>query len=792
MHFEQFDDNPFQLQISFHKIIEHWEEQVATQTGVRKQLAEELLKEIEPYPELRYGVTDPALIEKNKEVISHLLADLFPAALQLNEIKAVTVPYRDILINPTERLQNILKAAGPAFNMQIRDLNDHQFYVMSCCLILNEFYNTSFDLSRPLFYDIPTADGIIKHYRILYNGDFIELIPTESAPVITEADVALLMDNYDNLDLWKEKFPPKSWILKGFGIATMFDATIENAVSSLKGTFLGVRIGDNLKGQIESVFRSIYRIPDLHIGFTIYSHEENKFILPTFNQQIHSYLLAEEAEQDPYMALCSDAIVSLVEKKTFYAVSNVHKFLANNPGSGFAKHFMAQNVKSFILAPAVKNNVLLGVFELVSHRPDELNSINANRLDIVLPFLTDAIDRQMTDLQNRMQALIQNEYTTIHPSVYWKFRKEAFKALQQKHAGNEYALKEITFRDVFPLYGQVDIKGSTDTRNMSLQLDLQRQLTAVVEILKQLPYDYGNSVAKHIEKTTIMIGEVAAFLKADTEQVVHHYLDTEIHPLFNEVIISKSAVTTAINDYFLQGDKAMGEFHLNRRKYDTTVTTINEKMALLLDNWQVDAQAQFPHYYERFKTDGVEHNLYIGASIMPNRKFELSDLYNLRLSQLQVLCEMEMVQHILKTKLPYPMEVTSLVLVFSSLLSIRFRMDEKHFDVDGTYNARFEMVKKRLDKAFIKGTLERITAVGKITIVYLNHDEENEYTGYIRFLQSKQMLDDEIELLEVEDLQGVSGLKAMRVKVLYNRDVHFIKRYHYVDMTAELSDSSAG
>ena len=41
-------------------------------------------------------------------------------------------------------------------------------------------------------------------------------------------------------------------------------------------------------------------------------------------------------------------------------------------------------------------------------------------------------------------------------------------------------------------------------------------------------------------------------------------------------------------------------------------------------------------------------------------------------------------------------------------MTISFRMDEKQFDVDGTYNARYEIVKKRVDKAYIKGTTERV------------------------------------------------------------------------------------
>jgi hypothetical protein len=185
--------------------------------------------------------------------------------------------------------------------------------------------------------------------------------------------------------------------------------------------------------------------------------------------------------------------------------------------------------------------------------------------------------------------------------------------------------------------------------------------------------------------------------------------------------------------------------------------------------------------------------MYIGASIVPGRQFELKDLYNLRLYQLQILCEMEMVQHVLKSKLPYPLDVTSLVLVFSSPISIRFRMDEKHFDVDGTYNARFEMVKKRIDKAFVRGSLERITAIGKLTIVYLTREEEREYLGYVHFLQSKQLLDKEIEMLEVEDLQGVSGLKVMRVKILYDTATPPNgKRYQYHEMLNDLSFSNVG
>jgi hypothetical protein len=74
------------------------------------------------------------------------------------------------------------------------------------------------------------------------------------------------------------------------------------------------------------------------------------------------------------------------------------------------------------------------------------------------------------------------------------------------------------------------------------------------------------------------------------------------------------------------------------------------------------------------------------------------------------------------------------------LLPIRFRMDEKRFDVDGTYNARYEVIKKRIDKSFVKGTNERLTQKGKLAIVYSQRKDEKEYLRYIRFPKGQGLL----------------------------------------------------
>jgi hypothetical protein len=788
----QFQDNPFQIKLSFHKIIERLEDIAASDGSFHARKADMLLKKVAPHPELRDGITDAAQLEVNKDLIRHLLDELFPPMLSLNEIKAVSIPFSGMLFNYTERFQNILKAAGPDFEINIRDFDYHQFYVMSCCIILNRHYGTNLDFSKPLFYDIPTADGILRHYRILYNADFLEITPTENSVKLTDEDITRLMDNYDDLELWKEKFPPYSWNLKGFAIMTLYDATTENALSILKGTLLGNVTEPDLHKNLQSIFRSIFNIPDMRIGFTAYEREETKFTHTGLINKLPSYILPDEFERDCREILRNDSYEMLINEHRYLVVSDVCKLLKEVPESKLLKHFQDQDIKSFILAPVVKNGNLLGLMEIVSCRVNDFNTIRAKKLDIVMPFIVDTIDRKINELQNEIQAVIQNNYTTLHPSVNWKFKREAKNYIISKNSGIDYTLKEIRFKEVYPLYGQIDIKDSSITRNISVKNDLTTQLKDVLTVLEDLNRENLASIdGQLLLELKDLIEEVNISIKADTEQQVQHYLQTNVYPIFEQADKFSPAIKVAIDSCHTDTDPLNGKFHSSRRDYDNTLSLINEKLATILDKRQIEIQHYFPHYFERFKTDGVEHNLYIGNSITPDKGFDEVHLQHLRLWQLQVLCEMAIEEYYLKDKLPYQLSVTGLLLVFSTPISIRFRMDEKHFDVDGTYNARYEVIKKRIDKAHVKDSIERITQQGKIVIVYSKHEEAEEYKKYIAMLQAKRILAETIEEFEIEDLQAVSGLKALRVTVLYEHAPCADNAYCYDDLYELLNEAKA-
>ncbi|HRO71582.1 MAG TPA: hypothetical protein PK951_14425 [Chitinophagaceae bacterium] len=217
--------------------------------------------------------------------------------------------------------------------------------------------------------------------------------------------------------------------------------------------------------------------------------------------------------------------------------------------------------------------------------------------------------------------------------------------------------------------------------------------------------------------------------------------------------------------YFQEVNNCNGYLYRYRNEYEATLATINESVLSYLETEEEIMQKSYPHYFEKYRTDGVEYSIYIGQSISPKNPFDILYLKNIRLWQLKSLAGIARITQRLIPSLQVPLQTTQLLLIHSQPISISFRRDERRFDVEGSYNIRYEIIKKRLDKVHIKDTQERLTQPGKIAMVYSNPREASEYQEYLQFLQSKNILTPEVEYLELEELQGVSGLKAMRVTV---------------------------
>ena len=763
-------ESPFLMKVSFDALMTTYEDQL--KEDLNEEMAAHAQKVLDlgkKYPELRQGITDLHRLQELQPEIDLILRDAFSPILTFNEIKTAGIPFEGIIFKSTRRFDKILNDSGEDFELKIRNMPEGHIYIMACSVILLTQYGVDLQFRRPLYFDIPDENGILKHYRITYNADFVNLKPTEQTKELSQEDIDELIDGFDNLDLWKEKIPPGSWEFNGFVISNLFDVTLDNAISELKTWLLH---NDSKKEaalqDFQSIFESLYGIKDIRVGFLTYDEDLETF--DKIGKDIPCYMLRDGNSADCQKKMCNEFKEAILEDYHYYAISDIEKQNERTQGSEPYSSYLQQGFKSVILAPIAYEGHLLGILELLSPRKKDLNSVNANKLVDVMPFIVAALNRNRNEEKHRVEAVIQSEYTSIHRSVKWKFVQEAKRYLREQSLGNSVALKEISFKNVFPLYGQIDIKNSSIARNEAAKKDLGDQLSDLhsifEEALNQEPLPIYEEL---IFRITNYIDEIKNDYKTNTEQRIIDFLTDEIHPALESLDPSGNALGKKIKYYKGQLNSHLKLYYSARDRYDSTVKRINKEMATVLDQKHEEAYKMFPHYFERYKTDGVEHNMYIGQSIANKRVFNEIYLQNLKLWQLQTMCYMENVYYNLKPELEIPLDVTSLILVHSTPLSVKFRMDEKHFDVDGTYNARYEIIKKRIDKALIKGSDQRINQPGRITIVYSQKQDEREYLRYIRLLQAKQVLSEDVQIYELEELQGVSGLKALSVGILYDQ-----------------------
>lgn len=763
-------ESPAQSKISFHKVYDKITE-VAKKEGPQAEYAKKTLEIFQEYPVLLDGIdqSDDTAITDLKPQIDEISQWIFPNALTDNEIKCASAPYHLYPLYASNRYKKIIENAGEGFQIQFPEIDKDHFYIFNCISILAFYYHYPVNVSKPFVFEIPNAkQKLSRYYRVAFNADMIEMKPLKNALEITKSDYEELINAFDNIDLWKEKFPPNSWEMKGVSIANYMDVTIDHATSQLTSNLL---VKDfSMLAKIKENIRTIFSMPQLEVGFIEF---ENNTLLQAPHAELMGITLSEQESIPLDEAFCSHTLELLINKNSPLVVSDVESF-HQQQNSCLSSLLTTHKIKSAIIAPVVYNDELLGLLELSSPNKAELNTSSLAIVDELLPILSMAASGFKEDAKNRIEAIIQQECTTIHPSVKWKFEQEAIKYMKAQDANLDIDFEDIIFDDVYPLYGQADIKSSSSQRNNAVLKDLQLQLNNVRNIIASAFQDTDlpalEALLFQIDKYKLQMDKE---LFVGSEHSVRTFMNLEIYPVLDTLVISNPILRQEIINFKSQLDSDRGIIYDERKKFDESVSIVNQKLSAFLDHKQIEAQEMFPHYYERFKTDGIEYNMYIGQSMIQNQTFNPLYLKNLKIWQLLTMCQMEIeFAHIQKT-LPMPLEIASLILVYSNPLAIHFRTDEKRFDVEGAYNARYEIIKKRVDKAFIKNTTERLTVPKKLAIIYSHDSDKTDYLQHISFLEMKgYIIPNQTEELELENLQGITGLKALRVSLNFNKSLN--------------------
>lgn len=784
-----YNDSIFNSRLSFQPLLNVLKKNITEGKPGAQKLYGDLVAQIEATPGLLEPFSDVSTIAPHTTIIEMLLAILFPPSVSEQEnIYAVAFPFKFRVIHSSRLFQRMFLTPGTneiKIPENIKISLHHNRLDYAYRLILRKIfgYQTP-DFSLAVYPYVDPGTGLTRHLELTLDTRFVDVKPVGELPPAPENMVCKKTNRLMPLEELTEKLPLDKFIFEGLVVIKINDVTEQEIISQIKNTLLSTHTftDASLYDKLQSGMQSLLGMGDIKVGITPFFQMNSHYVyssLHNCNSIIFKH--PDAAKEKDKISQCfrnllneytQPIVFERFEKKDIIEIESL-------------KLYYELGARSLILCPLKENGNLLGLLEIISDTPGKLTNIHLGKIEKVISLFTLAIEKTMESLDVQIDRVIKENFTAVQPAVEWKFIEAAFSYIMSNEGSNG-KIERVGFSEVHPLYGLIDVRNSSVERMQSIQLDLVEQLQLVHKVIKKALAEIRFPLLENIAfKTDRYIDSVTDILLSEEELQVHDFLQNEVAEIFHHLSATRPSLKKEIDEYFTALDPDKNLIYHHRQNFEESIARLNDALARFIDQEQIGAQQVYPHYFERYVTDGIDFNIYIGQSIAPLQKFDELYLRNMKIWQLEVLTRAAVIANELKNKLPVPLTTTQLILAHSIPISISFRSSERKFDVDGAYNSRYEIIKKRIDKVRIKGTKERLTQPGKIAIVYSQPKEAAEYEEYIEFLQTRQLLKQGIEKIELEELQAVIGLKALRVEVNYDNTKPEIKNIELSSITSK-------
>lgn len=731
------------------------------------------------YPEFLEPITDYSIFETHHVIIEQMMTTLFPITLSDDtDLFGVGMPFQFKLVYGSKRLRSLFlgKMGAEAARedhytgKKIAEEKINAAYM----LILSRLYGVKVKEKMSDIHLFKCPDTALDRFmEVEIDARFVEVRPKGELPKLPVECQTLSDRLTDILKVpgLREQLPLDKFEFEGLTIMNIREVTERESLNIIRNILLETNnfADRNVFVRLQTQVQNLIGVPGVHTA-----------IKPFYN--VNNHLVFSEIYTTSELANKNAPTPETVQK----VYNDVNQVFHGGSDPLFIPEVTEETVKKYpflvvvyemgwksaIICPLFTDKqMMLGALIILADKPNVLKWEHAVKLEPAIPLFRLALEKSQESLNNQVDRVIKDQFTAVQDAVEWKFTEAALTYLRKKSNGENAKIDPISFENVYPLYGAIDIRNSSIERNNAMQLDLLEQLNQAKDIVmmarKEVDFPLLGEVEFKIKKYVHSVNNI---LFADDEISIHHFLKTEIIDLFNHIRSIIPSLDAPIQAYFNAVDSPVEMVYHHRKEYEESITIINNEVAKFIDETQAEAQKIFPHYFERFVTDGVDFNIYIGESISPNKRFDFFYLKNLKIWQLSTLARAARVTRSLEKELPLPLQTSQLILAHSHPISISFRTAERKFDVDGAYNIRYEIIKKRIDKVHIKNSNERLTQPGTIAIVYSQPQEAKEYLQYIEFLQNQGLLKGEVEKFDLEELQGVSGLKGLRVAIRFEEE----------------------
>ncbi len=763
----------FSLQPYFNQIKKRLEEP-AQPFGL---LYRHILDEFEKSPELLSAVSSKEIIDRNQFLFQLVISTIFPFSTDTDvQYFSLGTPYKFEIFfysksfsdyfNPDEKGHVRFPPERPFEQIQ------HEYLLMAYRMIFRRYYQTEIRVpERRTNRWLDKSTGLYRYSRLHIDESFVDVKLLGDLPPFPKDVLDKVTGSIADLEALKKLVPLKLFRFEGFFFRrSIIDVTLEECITHVKNALIEMQSNDPEPGYLKliSAVETLVGLKDVKISLSPFLRLNDRYVFYN-GYSGRSWLLTSSHERDNKEKIYNHLAMLLNRNKDPIIMSDVYDVGAHEKDEIVLRFVQKTKTRSYIILPLFHEDQLIGMVEVIATEHNLLNNTVLKKLEPVYAFFEMACRNYHANFRNEIETLVKERFTALQPIVEWKFLEEAWAYLRQMDIREEPELGTVRFDQIYPIYGAVDIRNSSTERSRCIQHDLLEHLDFISSVIEEFGKLPQKAVNEHLEyllqRGRLFRSRIEESLHSEDESVIIEYLDKEVKVFFKHLAASGEINTLPAKKYIeaLEGENTI--LFQNRKKFEESVIQLNQLISKYLEAEREKIQRYYPHYFEKFRTDGVEYNIYIGESFTPMKAFDNIFLKNIRLWQLSTMAEVTRLTHRIHKELPLPLQTTQLILLYGTPICISFRKDERRFDVEGIDSIRYEILKKRLDKARIKNTGERLTQPNTIAIVYMHERDVTELEEYYGYLSNNGLLTADKEWLDLEDVQGVSGIKALRLHV---------------------------
>ncbi len=749
---------PVPCQLSFLPVVEYLENLNSSFAPHLDDMRRNVLDEIRKIPELLKPITSQETLEKNERIIQSLLSIVFPVCMGKAVSFAATIPFTTSGFFSSHLFRERFLDENNRF---LGDSVATKSTIAHALLhtILTTAYQAKIPEKRFLeLFQVKhktTQTPTFQHLSLDLSHCRAEI--TDNSGYLNAEDIARIINLMHQPQQAFALLPLKYLKVSGIVIVRGFDVTKEEAFNRLKEISHKVDTPQSLSNFQDA--ENLVRI----------MCQNNNLSVSIMARQDHGWLRINSIRSERTSS-CGYGTFLHESEKVFDAIlnSNFHekpyKVLNVEPKELQSDFYKSRGYQTVVILPLYDSTLPIGYLELASTSKLHAAELDREVLSSIAALFEMALIRINNRIKSQIDTYIKENCTSIHPSVEWRFRDAARYWLTQKSSLSGNPLQHIKFDNVFPLYAICDIRGSSKHRSEAIKKDLFATIESFQKIFESA------AIIKHFDLLLVRLDELRRLnsnlisgLTASAEVAAMRYIRHDLEPLLEVVRHWHPDINQLVEGYQNALNRGTHNSIDNARQiFDHSVDELNLNLGRHLDKKQEEVQRIYPHYFEKHVTDGIDHSIYIGDELSPRHPFFKSYVNNLRLWQVNVMCDLGKIAHQVGKKLPIHLVTSQLIVAQDSPMTIEFRYDEKRFDVKGAYNIRYELIKKRIDKATIMGRGDRLTEPGTLSVVYSQEAERSEYLLYLNHLAQLGIMTSEPEDLHIDELQDVSGLRALR------------------------------